>query len=88
MRKQQIVSGMNNSQKIRFMVNGFGMYCKVSDIENFATSSHRVAVISALQHLQCDRDLYKSSGKKEMPTGFGTRSTFQGVDIDVQVDLV
>ena len=88
MRKQQIVSGLNNSQKIRFIVNGFGMYCKVSDIENFATSSHRVAVISALQHLQCDRDLYKSTGRKDIPTGFGTRSTFQGVDIDVQVDLV
>jgi hypothetical protein len=88
MRKQQIVSGMNNSQKIRFMVNGFGMYCRVSDIENFATSSHRVAVISALQHLQCNRDLSTSLGKKEMPTGFGTRSVFQGVDIDVQVDLV
>ena len=88
MRKQQIVSGMNNSQKIRFIVNGFGMYCKVSDIESFATSSHRVAVISALQHLQCDRDLAKSLGKKEIATGFGTRSTFQGVDIDVQVDLV
>ena len=88
MRKQQIVSGMNNSQKIRFMVNGFGMYCKVSDIENFATTSHRVAVISALQHLQCDRALSTSLGKKQLPTGFGTRSTFQGVDIDVQVDLV
>jgi len=87
MRKQQIVSGMNNSQKIRFIVNGFGMYCKVSDIENFATSSYRVAVISALQHLQCDRDLHKSTGRKDMPTGFGTRSTFQGVDIDVQVNL-
>lgn len=87
MRKQQIVSGMNNSQKIRFMVNGFGMYCKVSDIENFATSSHRVAVLLALQHLQCDRELAFSKCKPQ-PTGFGTRSTFQGVDIDVQVDLV
>jgi hypothetical protein len=87
MRKQQIIPGMNNSQKIRFIVNGFGMYCRVSDIENFATSSHRVAVISALQHLQCDRDLYKSTGRKDIPTGFGTRGTFQGVDIDVQVNL-
>lgn len=87
MRKQQIVSGMNNSQKIRFVVNGFGMYCKVSDIENFATSSHRVAVISSLQHLQCERDLCKSLGRKDAPTGYGTRSIFQGVDIDVQVNL-
>jgi hypothetical protein len=87
MRKQQIIPGMNNSQKIRFMVNGFGMYCKVSDIENFATSSHRVAVLSALQHLQCDRELAFSTCKSK-PTGFGTRSVFQGVDIDVQVDLV
>lgn len=87
MRKQQIVSGMNNSQKIRFMIDGFGMYCKVSDIENFATSSHRVAVISALQHLQCDRELIKSSGRKDIPTGFGICSTFQGVKHDVQVNL-
>jgi hypothetical protein len=88
MRRQQIVSGMNNSQKIRFMIDGFGMYCKVSDIENFATSSHRVAVISALQHLQCTRDLAKSCGKKDIPSGFGTRRTFQGVDHDVQVNLI
>lgn len=88
MRKQQIIQGMNNSQKIRFIVNGFGMYCKVSDIESFATTSHRVAVFSALQSLQCSRELAKSCGKKEIPTGFGTRSMFQGVDIDVQVDLV
>ena len=88
MRRQQIVQGMNNSQKIRFMIDGFGMYCKVSDIENFATSSHRVAVISALQHLQCDRDLCKSLGRKEIPTGYGTRSSFQAVVQDVQVDLV
>ena len=88
MRTQQIVTGMNNSQKIRFIIDGFGMYCKVSDIENFATSSHRVAVISALQHLQCDRDLYKSTGRKDIPTGYGTRSNFQGVDHDVQVNIV
>jgi hypothetical protein len=87
MRTQQIISGMNNSQKIRFMIDGFGMYCRVSDIENFATSSHRVAVISALQHLQCDRELTKSSGRKDIPTGFGICSTFQGVTHDVQVNL-
>ena len=88
MRRQQIVQGMNNSQKIRFMIDGFGMYCKVSDIENFATSSHRVAVISALQHLQCDRELCKSLGRKDIPTGFGTRSSFQAVTHDVQVNLI
>ena len=88
MRRQQIVSGMNNSQKIRFMIDGFGMYCKVADIENFATSSHRVAVIAALQHLQCTRDLAQSCGRKDIPTGFGTRRKFQGVDHDVQVDLI
>ena len=88
MRKQQIIQGMNNSQKIRFIIDGFGMYCKVSDIENFATSSHRVAVLSALQHLQCDRDLCKSLGRKDIPTGFGTRSNFQGINHDVQVNLV
>ena len=88
MRKQRLIAGLNNSQKIRFIIDGFGMYCKVSDIENFSTSSHRVAVISALQHLQCSRDLAKSCGKKEIPVGYGTRSNFQGVDHDVQVNIV
>lgn len=82
------VSGFSNSTRIRFIIDGFGMYCKVSDIENFSTSSHRVAVISALQHLQCSRDLAKSCGKKEIPVGYGTRSNFQGVDHDVQVNIV
>ena len=88
MRTQQIIPGMNNSQKIRFIIDGFGMYCKVADIENFATSSHRVAVISALQHLQCDRDLCKSLGRKDIPTGLVTRSSFQAVTHDVQVNLI
>lgn len=88
MRRQRLVEGLNNSTKIRFMIDGFGMYCRVSDIENFATSTHRAAVWSALQHLQCSRDLAQSQGKKEVPTGFGYRSMFQGVNHDVQVDLV
>jgi hypothetical protein len=41
-----------------------------------------------LQHLQCSRDLAKSCGKKEIPVGYGTRSNFQGVDHDVQVNLI
>ncbi len=73
---------MAHRQGIASLVKSF-----LSGFDNFATSSHRVAVISALQHLQCDRDLYKSSGRKDIPTGFGTRSTFQGVSHDVQVNL-
>jgi hypothetical protein len=87
MRKQRLIEGLNNSTKIRFMIDGFGMYCRVSDIENFATSSHRVAVWSALQHLQSSRELAFAKCQPK-PTGFGYRSTFQGVNHDVQVDLV
>lgn len=87
MRVQRLVSGLNNSQKIRFMIDGFGMYCKVVDIENFATSSHRVAVFMALQNLQASRELAFSKCQPQ-PTGFGFNGTFQGVKHDVQVDLV
>ena len=52
MRKQRLIEGLNNSQKIRFIVDGVGMYCRISDVENFATYSAQQAMITALQNLQ------------------------------------
>ena len=87
MRKQRLIEGLNNSQKIRFIVDGVGMYCKISDVENFATLSAQQAVISALQHLQHSRELAFATCKPQ-PTGWGTNSVFNGIRHNVQVDLV
>lgn len=87
MRKQRLIEGLNNSQKIRFIVDGIGMYCKISDVENFATMSAQQAVIVALQHLQASREMAVAT-RKPLPTGFGIRSVFSGKNHDVQVDLV
>lgn len=87
MRKQRLIEGLNNSQKIRFIVDGVGMYCRISDVENFATVSAQQAVISALQNLQASRELAFTM-RQVQPTGFGTRSFFAGKSHDVQVDLV
>ena len=57
MRKQRLIAGLNNSQKIRFIVDGVGMYCRIADVENFATYSAQQAVITALQSLQAQREL-------------------------------
>ena len=85
--KQRLIEGMNNSTRIRFIVDGVGMYCRISDVENFATVSAQQAVISALQNLQYSREMAFATCKPQ-PTGYGTNSVFAGVQHNVQVDLV
>ena len=87
MRKQRLIQGMNNSQKIRFIVDGVGMYCRIADVENFATYSAQQAVITALQNLQAQRELAFTMCKQQ-PTGWGTNSIFAGRQHNVQVDLL
>ena len=87
MRKQRLIEGMNNSTRIRFIVDGVGMYCRISDVENFATYSAQQAVITALQNLQVQRELAFTMCKQQ-PTGWGTNSIFAGKQHNVQVDLL
>lgn len=87
MRRQRLIQGFNNSQRIRFIVDGVGMYCRIADVENFATASAQQAVITALQNLQAQRELSRAR-RQPQPTGWGTHSTFAGRPHDVQVDLV
>ena len=87
MRKQRLIEGMNNSTRIRFIVDGVGMYCRISDVENFATYSAQQAVITALQNLQAQRELAFTMCKQQ-PTGWGTNSIFAGKQHNVQVDLL
>jgi hypothetical protein len=32
MRKQRLIQGLNNSPEIRFIVDGVGMYCRISQM--------------------------------------------------------
>ena len=82
MRTKRLITGLDNSQKIRFIVNGFAMFCRVKDIENIATVSHRVAVWIACERIGTENWLAQRVGKPSI-SGYG--STIEGVD--VQVDL-
>ena len=87
MRTKQVIAGLNNSQKIRIMVDGFGMYMQVKNLDSICTSTHRWAVDSALVRL------VSAIKKDSLTTGFGSRiSVYNGkmesVSVDVQVDLV
>lgn len=79
MRTKRLITGLDNSQKIRFIVNGFAMYCRIKDIENIATECHRVAVWLALEQIG------SSHGSNQPITSYSS-NRWQGVD--VQVDLI
>lgn len=87
MRTRTLFSGVKNSQKIRVIVDGFGMYMKVADIQNICTITHRSAIESAMTTLASCIE------KGQKITGFGSGITVYGdkmesVRIDVQIDLV
>ena len=53
MRTKQLISGLNNSQKIRFVLQdcGFEMECQVSDVQKISNREWRVAVWESLVSL-------------------------------------
>ena len=73
MRTQQCIRGLNNSQQIRVMVDGFGFYTTVQGAMMICTTKHRIAVERALNTIA-----------NEKIRGFGSNTG----GIDVQVDLV
>ena len=84
MRTKQIIQGLNNSQRIRVILNGVGFYTTVKGGCELPFSSQGSAVVSALISLACG---------KEKSTGFGTRVSVYNHKMeqeyfDVQVDLV
>ena len=88
MRTKRYIDGLNNSQKIRVIVNGVGFYTTVAGAFDLCFHTQRVAVTSALTTLGCDQ--YLPEGQR--PTGFGTRIKVYNhegkqVDVDVQVDI-
>ena len=75
------VAGFSNSTKIRFIVNGFGMYGTVNDIfTKTATVSHGAALRLAIQKLAYDRrhSSFRGEGR---PVGVGI--THEGHDVQI-----
>ena len=78
------VPGFSNSTKIRYIVNGFGMYGTVNDIyTKTATVTHGNALRLAIQKLAYDRrhSSFKGDGRP-----VGVAITHEGVQ--VQIDLM
>jgi hypothetical protein len=83
MRTPQVIKGFNNSQKIRVIINGVGIYMTVGEtVSKFATTTHYQAVETTLHIMARDK-----------VTGMGHRvGVYDGkmnrVDVDVQVDIL
>ena len=88
MRTKRLIPYFNNSQKIRVIVDGIGLYMTVGQVETmFATTNHRAATCVALGRLGLDRLTDKQI------TGIGTSvklydHAMQARSIPVQVDLL
>ena len=75
------VAGFSNSTRIRFIVNGFGMYGTINDIyTKIATASHSDALRLAIQKLAYDRRRSSFTGEGR-PVGVGI--THEGVDVQI-----
>lgn len=81
MKTKRLYSNLNNSQKIRLIINGIGIFTRIKDIPTmFATEPHRAAADHALTRLNTLVRI--NNGRIECEySGFGT--TFGGVDIQV-----
>jgi hypothetical protein len=83
MRKERLVRGLNNSQKIRVIVAGVGFYTTVGETQNICTTKHRTATHMALMNL-----VHKRGTNPEV-TGFGFNYVnAENEAVDIQVDLV
>ena len=84
MRTKTFIDGFKNSQKIRVMFEGFGVYTTVIGVtEVFATATHRAAACDALCKLSHMRYMAKVTGDP-IPSGLGYNTR----DMQVQVDLL
>lgn len=82
MRMKQVIRGLNNSQKIRVIVNGVGFNTTVLGMTEMCFTDQRIAVWQALERIAMDKI-----------QGFAGRTRVYDdkmrlVEIDVQVDLI
>ena len=89
MRTKTYIQGFKNSQKIRVMFDGIGVYTTVAGVASvFATYTHSQAANDALLRLSYMRYMAQKEGEL-IPTGVGMTSyntTQKGMQ--VQVDLL
>ena len=54
MRKPRLITGFNDSQRIRVIVDGVGFYTTVGGTSDIMTRKHRMAVQTALMNLHAN----------------------------------
>jgi hypothetical protein len=82
MRSKRLIMGLNNSQKIRVILDGVGFSTTVQDVDNMPFVSQRMAVHGVLMSLGV-------SGDKGLATTqyvYGDRGVRE--EYQVQVDLI
>lgn len=89
MKTKRYITGLDNNQKIRVIINGVGFVTTVKGVFDMCFTSQRIAVSSTLTSLGFDQ--YLPEGKR--PTGLLRREkvfgeTGEQVEYDVQVDLL
>jgi len=84
MRRSQVIKGLNNSQKVRVIVNGVGFYTTVQSALDMCFTRQRSAVEMALTTIGL------SKIAKKPITGFASNYDFAGTSqpVEVQVDLI
>jgi|APGre2960657373_1045057.scaffolds.fasta_scaffold238103_1 hypothetical protein len=95
MRTKRFIDGLNNSQKIRVIINGIGFHTTVEGAFNMAFRSQQMAVTQVLQSIGWNRRALKGRvvDLSNTMTGMGTRVRVYGeddklVEFDVQIDLI
>jgi len=89
MRTKTLIDGLKNSQKIRVIIDGFGIYTTVGSIFTvYAHHSLKQAAFDGLLRLSSER-YYAERTKKELPTMVSMTSTnTTQIPKQVQIDLI
>ena len=94
MRNKRLIDGLNNSQRIRVIVDGVGFYTTIGATADICTRKHRMAVQTALMNLSYDRQT-AFVRCQPFPVGFAFNyNYYEGTTdnnaciVPVQVDLM
>jgi hypothetical protein len=91
MRTKRLIDGLNNSQKIRVIVNGVGFYTTVEGAINMAFRSQRSAVMMALVSVGLSQTLPvadRITGLARTYRVYDDANDSKQIEVAVQVDLV
>lgn len=90
MRTKTLIHGFKNSQKIRVMIDGLGLYMTVGEIaDRFATTPHRAAVWLTAGRLAGERETGRAKhGWSGVPDSIARTVNVHGRDFDVQIDVL